>query len=101
MHMKVLSTTAGKKCTLVIEGRIDTLTAPTLEKEVRAKLSGCEKMIFDFTGVKYISSAGLRVLVLAQQAMGSRGEVVLKGMNADVAKIMTMTGLNNIFKIEK
>lgn len=98
--MKVLSTKSGNTCTLAIEGKIDTLTAPELEKEVKAKLPGCEKMIFDFSSVEYISSAGLRVLVFTQQELANKGEVVLKGLNADVAKIMTMTGLNNILKIE-
>lgn len=99
--MKVSSTKSGNTCALAVEGRIDTLTAPALEKEVTAQLPGCEKMIFDFSSVEYISSAGLRVLVFAQQELASDGEVVLKGLNANIAKMMTMTGLNNIFKIEK
>ena len=100
-YMKVSSTKSGNTCSLAVEGRIDTLTAPALEKEVTAQLPGCEKMIFDFSSVEYISSAGLRVLVFAQQELASDGEVVLKGLNANIAKMMTMTGLNNIFKIEK
>ena len=99
--MKVISTKAGNKCTLAIEGRIDTLTAPELEKQVKAKLPGCEKMIFDFSSVDYISSAGLRVLVYAQQELANKGEVVLRGLNADITKMMKMTGLDNILKIEK
>ncbi len=99
--MKVSSTKTGNKCTLVIDGRIDTLTAPDLEKEVKVNLSGCDKMIFDFSSVEYISSAGLRVLVFVQQELANKGGVVLKGLNSNVEKIMTMTGLNNILTIEK
>lgn len=99
--MKVIVTTKGTTCTLAVEGKIDTLTAPALEKEVKAHIDGCEKMVFDCSRVAYISSAGLRVLVLAQQELVSRGGVVLRGLNADIAKMMTMTGLDNILTIEK
>lgn len=86
---------------MVVEGRIDTFTAPELEKEVRANLPGCDKMIFDFGSVEYISSAGLRVLVFAQQELTNTGGIVLKRLNENIEKIMAMTGLDNIITIEK
>jgi anti-sigma B factor antagonist len=61
-----MTITAAEKdntCTLYIEGRIDTLTAPQLEQAFAEHAENCDKMVFDFSKVDYISSAGLRVIV--------------------------------------
>ena len=58
-----------KELTVSVEGRLDTLTSPELEEQLEDKIDGLEKLIFDFSRLEYISSAGLRVLVGAAQAM--------------------------------
>lgn len=98
--MKVTSTKKGNVCTLTVEGRIDTLTAPELEQEVKAKLPGCDKMVFDFSNVEYITSAGLRVLVFAQRELMKKDGVVVKGANKEIENIFTMTGLNKVLTIK-
>ena len=58
-----------KELTVSVEGRLDTLTSPELEEQLADKIDGFKKLIFDFSRLEYISSAGLRVLVGAAQAM--------------------------------
>lgn len=98
--MKVTSTKSGSVRTLAIEGRIDTLTAAELEKEVNAQLPGCDQMVFDFSGVEYISSAGIRVLVFAQRELMKKDGVVVTGVNANIEKVFTMTGMHKILTIQ-
>ena len=90
-----------KVYTLVIEGRIDTLTAPELEKTFRDNAEKADKMIFDMNSVDYVSSAGIRAIVSAYRAMGSKGGLVLKGLRNNVLSIIRMTGLEKKLTIEE
>ena len=98
--MKVTSSKKGSTCTLTVEGKIDTITAPELEEAVKSNLPKCEKMIFDFTNVEYITSAGLRVLVYAQRELMKKGGVTVTGVNEGIKKIFTVTGMYKILKIK-
>lgn len=97
--MKIETTLSDKVCTLVIHGRIDTLTSPELEKSVKVNAEKCNKMIFDMTDVDYISSAGIRVIVLAHKTMGEE-RLVLKSVSGNVMEILNMTGFTNVLKFE-
>ena len=90
-----------KVYTLIIEGRVDTLTAPELEKTFRDNAEKADKMIFDMNGVDYVSSAGIRAIVSAYRAMGSKGGLVLKGLRNNVLTIIRMTGLEKKLTIEE
>ena len=84
--------------TLAVSGRLDTNTSPELEAEV--KTDGVKEVIFDFAGLEYISSAGLRVLMGAQKAMmADGGKVKILNPNAMVRGVFDMTGLSGIFEI--
>ena len=98
--MKVKSSKNGSACTLTVEGKIDTITAPELEEAVKSNLPICEKMIFDFTNANYITSAGLRVLVYAQRELMKKGGVTVTGVNEGIKKIFTVTGMYKILKIK-
>ena len=98
--MKVTSSKKGSTCTLTVEGKIDTITAPELEEAVKSNLPKCEKMIFDFTNVEYITSAGLRVLVYAHRELMKKGGVTVTGVNEGIKKIFTVTGMYKILKIK-
>ena len=98
--MKVTSSKDGSTCTLTIEGKIDTITAPALEEAVKSNLPKCDKMIFDFTDADYITSAGLRVLVYAQRELMKKGGVTVTGVNESIEKIFTVTGMYKILKIK-
>lgn len=98
--MKVKSSKNGSACTLTVEGKIDTMTAPELDEAVKSNLPKCDKMIFDFTNVEYITSAGLRVLVYAQRELMKKGGVTVTGVNEGIKKIFTVTGMYKILKIK-
>ena len=59
----------GNELVLALEGRLDTVTAPELEAALKDALEGVEELILDFEKLDYISSAGLRVLLVAQKTM--------------------------------
>ena len=98
--MKVKSSKNGSACTLTVEGKIDTMTAPELDEAVKSNLPKCDKMIFDFTNADYIASAGLRVLVYAQRELMKKGGVTVTGVNESIKKIFTVTGMYKILKIK-
>ena len=98
--MKVTSSKNGNACTLTIEGKIDTVSAPELEEAVKSNLPKCDKMIFDFTNADYIASAGLRVLVYAQRELMKKGGVTITDVNESIKKVFTVTGIHKVLKIK-
>ncbi len=84
--------------TLKVEGRLDTNTSPELEAEM--KLDGVTEVVFDFSNLEYISSAGLRLLMTAQKAMmACGGQMKVAHPNAMVRGVFDMTGMSSIFTI--
>ena len=98
--MKVTASKQGSVCTLTVEGKIDTMTAPELEEAVKSNLPNCDKMIFDFNHADYITSAGMRVLVYAQRELMKKGGVEVTGVNDSIKNIFTVTGMNKVLKIK-
>ena len=90
----------GAELTIVIEGRLDTTTAPQLEAEFKQSISGVEKLVLDFTALEYLSSAGLRVLLGAQKVMNKQGEMIIKNVNETINEIFEVTGFIDILTIE-
>lgn len=91
----------GEVLTLIIEGRIDTITAPALEGELKHSVTDAvETLILDFTQVAYISSAGLRVLLAAQKVMKRQGQMILRNVNDEVMEVFEVTGFADILTIE-
>ena len=86
-------------CTLLIEGRIDTVTSAELNSTFQENAAGCDKMIFDMSGVDYISSAGLRVLLIAHKEMAKKSGLVLRGLNQNVLSILKLTGFDKTLNI--
>lgn len=97
--MKIKRNLDGEVLTLALEGRLDTLTTPDLEKEV-SDLKGIKKVIFDFEKLDYISSSGLRVLLSTQKIMNNQGEMIIKNSNMAIKKIFNITGFADILKVE-
>ena len=85
---------------LVIEGRLDTTTAPQLEAELKQNINGVETLIMDFAKLEYLSSAGLRVLLAAQKVMNKQGEMIIRNVNETIAEIFEITGFSDILTIE-
>ena len=98
--MKITSSKSSSACTLTVEGKIDTVSAPELEEAVKSNLPNCDKMIFDFTHADYITSAGMRVLVYAQRELMKKGGVTVTGVNEKIKKVFTVTGMHKVLKIE-
>ncbi len=86
--------------TLAIAGRLDTTTAPELEKTLDSVLEGTKELVFDMTGLAYISSAGLRVILKAQKAMNAQGSMKLTGVNDSIMEVFDITGFLDILTIE-
>ncbi len=89
----------GAALELSLAGRLDTLTAPELDKELRASLGGVEQLTLDFSGLEYISSAGLRVLLSAHKAMSRKNGMTLTGVTDSVKEILDVTGFTDILTI--
>ena len=98
--MQITKTVENDNLTLSLEGRLDTLTAPQLEAEVNGKLGGVKTLIFDFQNLAYVSSAGLRILFMAQKIMNKQGKMIVRNANADIKDIFTVTGFSNILTLE-
>ena len=98
--MDIKKTKNDTTLTLAIQGRIDTTTAPQPEAELRSDIDGVTELYLDFTGVEYISSAGLRVLLSAQKLMSRQGKMVLSHVNESVMEVFEVTGFSDILTIE-
>ena len=90
----------SEAATLVVSGRLDTQTAPELEKELDSTLYGLKELVFDFTNLEYVSSAGLRVILKAQKAMNAQGSMKLTGVNESIMEVFEITGFLDILTIE-
>ena len=83
---------------VMIDGRLDTITAPELENFLVKNYEGVSSLIFDCEKLVYISSAGLRVLLGAHKRM--KGAMKLKGVNELVMEVLEMTGFADVWVIE-
>jgi len=90
----------GNCLTLALEGRLDTTTAPELEKALKDSLSGVTELTLDFDKLEYISSAGLRVLLSAQKIMNRQGSMKLIHVGEVVQEVFEVTGFSDILTIE-
>lgn len=88
------------KLTVTPKGRLDAMTAPELEEKLQDKIDGVEHLIFDFAELTYISSAGLRVLMIYIQLMEEQGSVVIKNVCKEVMEIFDVTGLTDFLDIK-
>lgn len=89
----------GKELAVALEGRLDTITAPELETELKGSLDGVEKLTLDFSKLEYISSAGLRVLLSTQKRMKTQGDMTVSNVNETIMEIFEVTGFNDILTI--
>lgn len=89
-----------KELMIALSGRLDTTTAPTLEKAIGENINGIEKLTLDFKGLEYISSAGLRVLLSTQKKMKQIGEMKLINVCEEVMEVFEITGFVDILVIE-
>ena len=91
---------SGEMLTLKIEGRLDTTTAPELEKTINEQSEGIKDLVMDMEKLEYISSAGLRVLLAAQKKMNKIGTMKLTHVCDAVMEVFEMTGFVDILVFE-
>ena len=90
----------GSELTLVLNGRLDTTTAPELEAVIKENIAGVTNLVMDFAELEYLSSAGLRVILSAQKAMNKQGEMVIRNVNETINEVFEITGFIDILTIE-
>lgn len=91
--MEIIKTQENESLVLAVSGRLETVTAPQLEAEVKAIPESVKELVLDFAGLEFVSSAGLRVILFAQKVLKSRGgKVVVRSANESVKKIFKITG---------
>ena len=98
--LNIEKTTNASELTVAVAGRLDTTTAPELEKELKASLDSVTTLVIDMTALDYISSAGLRVLLSAQKTMNKQGEMKVVHVNETIMEIFEVTGFSDILTIE-
>lgn len=98
--LKINRIEEGDKITFALEGKLDTITSPELEKEVNESINDVIDLVFDCKKLEYISSMGLRVLLAAQQAIEGNGNMKIINVNEEVMEIFEVTGFDSIFYIE-
>ncbi len=98
--LNITKNTNETELTVSLTGRLDTTTAPELEKELRDSLDGVTTLVIDMTALDYISSAGLRVLLSAQKTMNKQGEMKVVHVGETIMEIFEVTGFSDILIIE-
>ncbi len=98
--MKINITNENSKAKLALEGRLDTTTSPELEAKLHEVIGSLNELEMDFSGLEYISSAGLRVLLSAQKTMNKQGKMVIKNVNETIMEVFEITGFADILTIE-
>ena len=83
-----------------VNGRIDTVTVTEAESILKSDLDGISELVLDFSGLDYISSAGLRLLLTLQKTMNKQGSMTIKNANETVTEIFDVTGFSDILTIE-
>lgn len=99
--MTINKTLDGTKLTVTLEGRLDTMTAPELDKNLSGELTGITELVFDFNGLVYLSSAGLRSILAFQKQMNKQSaKMIIRGANDSIMEVFTITGFVDILTIE-
>ena len=83
-----------------IAARLDTITAPALDKAINEDIGDTRNLILDMKSLEYISSAGLRVLLGAQKKMQKIGSMKVVNICEEVMEVFEMTGFADILVIE-
>jgi anti-sigma B factor antagonist len=98
--LKITKQADGSTLTVKVEGRVDSNTAVELDRALNGALDGITKLILDFERLEYISTAGLRALLIAQKTMNQQGTIVIRNVSGAVKEIFEVTGFTDMLMIE-
>ena len=93
--LKITSKVEGEKASISLEGKLDTNSAHDFNDEVMPILDTVKKLVLDFENLEYISSAGLRVLLVVIKKMNEAGSMKVINVNESVMDILDMTGISD------
>jgi anti-anti-sigma factor len=100
--MTITKTRENESLVLALEGRLDTATAPQLQETLLPAFEEAKTITLDLKGLAYVSSAGLRVLLLGEKTAKSKdASMVLTGVSEEVMEVLEMTGFVDILNIEQ
>ena len=100
MKLNINNIDENGQLVISVEGSIDTLTAPEFESKVLNALEGVKKLLLDFAQVEYVSSAGLRTILLLNEKMEEKDGMTIKNINDEVRDVFEMTGFDELLTIE-
>ena len=98
--MNVTKTLENGILTVLLDGRMDTGTTPQVAEEIETDIDNADKIVLDMKELKYISSAGLRLLLSLHKKMSAKGGMVVKNVNETNMEIFDFTGFADILNIE-
>ena len=98
--MEIIKQLNKDELVLKVIGEVNSTNYQELEDEVNKSVSGIKSLIFDFEKLEYLSSAGLRVLLVSKKLMDRKGKMVIKNANPTVMEIFEITGFSNVLDFE-
>lgn len=99
--MNIIVTDCESYIRLIVDGRVDTNTSPQLQQAILSAFQKSKDIVVDFLNVPYISSAGLRALLIGQKTATSKGgSMKVTNVSETVMNILEMSGFSKILKIE-
>lgn len=98
--MEILKLREGETLKVDLIGRLDTTTGPELENSLKEDLDDVSELILDFEKLDYVSSAGLRVLLVLQKKMNKQGSMVIRNASESIIEVFDITGFIDILTIE-
>ena len=98
--MKITKQLNNKELTLQLEGELNSVTAPEFEEVIKNELNNVDSLIIDLVKLSYLSSAGLRALLVAQKIMIKKDGMVVRHPNNEVMEIFSLTGFLDVLNIE-
>ncbi len=98
--MDIITENNGGELTVRVIGRLDTVTAPSLEGTLGERLDGVTALVFDLAEMSYTSSAGLRIFLKAQKRMRTQGTMKLIHVRREIMEILEMTGFTELMTVE-
>ena len=99
--MNIIKTNGDGNVTLALDGRLDTTTAPLLQDQLIPAFDEAKEIRLDFSQLAYVSSAGLRVLLMGQKTAKAKGaSMVLCGVSPEIMEVLDMTGFSDMLTIE-
>lgn len=98
--MEIIKELEGTILSVSLVGRLDTNTAPKLEEQMSDVLEGITELNLDFRKLDYVSSAGLRVLLVLQKKMSKQGSMTIYNVNDQIAEVFDITGFADILTVK-